>query len=178
MNRRALLTTALAATALPAAAQALPALTTRDLITHDGKVLWTRAARASEHAAMIDETVSKIISDGIVELTDQDGIVFIDHMITLRDPRFEVDMGKTWDIYHGWNHSELSPRLRIFEGDVFVGDSFTWRVAPDVSTTMEKRAGLRRPVVIVDDLKSRFPGQVEYDMRWLRHYPKNQAVTA
>ncbi|USN15321.1 hypothetical protein KIKIMORA_01750 [Brevundimonas phage vB_BpoS-Kikimora] len=170
MNRRALITTALAASALPAAAQALPALTTRDLITHDGKVLWTRAARASEHAAMIEETVSKIVGDGIVELTDKDGIAYLDYIITLREPRFEVDMGKTWDLNHGWNHSELSPRLRIFEGTVHVGDCYTWRAAPGDKSWLDKRAGLRRPVVVIESLKQDFPHQVDFDMRWLEQY--------
>lgn len=161
MNRRGFLvasSTTAALTLTAGAAQALP------MVTHEGRALWSPEARAHEHASAAMAWIDRVMEERYIIAQE---VWPIDTRVTLRDPRFVVEVGPAWDFMTGYRAGLTGPRIALYDGEVKVieaelyhydGSAFRGRV-PEWSIVTRHFGDDGR----VDELRRRLPGQVTYD---------------
>jgi hypothetical protein len=161
MNRRKFIAAGAASTAAltltAGVAQAAPLM---PLTSHGGRARWSAQARAHEHALIAMRWIDKVMNERAVYGQE---IWPIDLKVTLRDPRFIVEVDKAWDHHDGYRAGRTGPRVQVFDGDVKVieGELFFYHGSdpiPPVSMISRHFGGGD-----VNHLRQLLPGQVSYD---------------
>lgn len=131
------------------------------ITSHGGRARWSAAARAHSDAMIAMRWIDTVMNERAVYGQE---VWPIDLKVTLRDPRFIVEIDRAWDHAEGYRAGRTGPRVQVFDGDVKVieGEMFHYTgplpEVPAVSMISRHFGGGD-----VDHLRRALPGQVNYD---------------
>ena len=105
--------------------------------------------------------IGKLLDDGHIIAQE---MWPIDIRVDLKNPRFEVDLGRAWDFQTGYKSGLTGPRVKVFEGDVKVleGEMFHY-TGEALRDEVDPLQMIARNFEDVAVLRAKLPTQVSYD---------------